>query len=889
LRFPFSVEFLSKEAVLIDPKQPRRISVDGAKSNGASAPQSTSPAQGDAQNPKKKKKRKHRHSVFGYIVRFLASILCLLVMLGSVGGVVLAMYVVQVTAGDEDSLDLDMLKLAQTSIIYDKNGNEYDTFSGDNNRIWVALDNIPVNLQHAVVAIEDKDFYNEPGVNVKRTIAAALNEFTGNKLLGNRQGASTIEQQLVKNLTGDNEQNAARKIREIFRSYGMYKRYSKDTVLEAYLNTISLTGTICGMQVAANEYFNKDVGDLSLAECATLASITKNPMSYNPYTNPELLKQRRDHCLALMRQQGYITDQECTDAQNEPITLTESKAATENSTRTSNNSYFTDALYDQLKQDLMDKLGYDESTAASTILSGGLRIYATVDPAIQSSMEQIMLNETDADGNELFPALWHNEEVDTGIPYENADTVQYDENGMPLKADGSSVFGEDDIPVYADDTNTELKTGKGTDSTLNDVGNLVFYESVRTQASMATLDYEGNILALAGGLGEKKYDRGTNRATLPHQTGSSMKPIGAYALALQYKAITYSSLVPDTPFYAKADHKQLDEDYCRKLGLSLDPYNAVNQSRDDVWRDWPSNYSGTYSNTGVAVYSALEQSLNTVAVWVGSMVGTNNIFNFVHDTLGCTYLDEATDADYGPIVLGSQSHGISSVQLAGAYSIFYDGSFTTPHYYTEVDDYQGNVILDGTDGITTTQAISQETAVIMNRLLSNVLNDSQGTARGMTPDTPAKLDAVAKTGTTSNYKDYTFAGLTPYYVTTVWWGFDKPTNMYELGGKNGKPTQYAWKRLMETVEADLPAKEFPTSDNVVQKNFDPTTGAIIPSGGKVGYFTEDNLPDSSSDTTTDDSAYVADAQAAADAAAAADGTAPDAAAQPSGDVAASVG
>ena len=850
VRFAGADPNIPKEAVLIDPKQQRHISTQGAKAQPDAAQTGTIPAQGG------KKKKKHKHSVVGYIFRFIGCVLCLCIMAASVGAVVLSMYIVQVTADDSGTLDLDGLKLNQTTILYDKNGAEYATLSGDNNRIWKSLSDFPKNLQNAVIAVEDKEFWTEPGVNVKRTIGAALNEFMSNRLYGSKQGASTLEQQLIKNLTGDTEQDAMRKVREIFRALGLDKRYSKETILEAYLNTISLTGTLGGMEAGANTYFGKTVSDCTLAECATLASITKNPRNFNPYTNPEMLITRRNHVLALMKQQGLISEADCTAAQSEPLTLAETKASTENSTRTSNNSYFTDAVYAQLKTDLVKAgLAADETEAANMILSDGLRVYCTVDPTLQTAMEKLMVDEND----EIFKPLWHEETVDTSIPVDAA--ITYDEEGLPLNPDGSAIFGEDDIPIYTDDTNTTLKTGKSDDGTT-----VVFYENVRTQASMATLDYDGNILAVGGGLGTKKVDRGTNRATLPHQTGSTMKPIAAYCRALEYKMITYSTPLSDSPYYSKADHKVLNEDLCRRYGLSLDPYNAANQARDDIWREWPVNYSGPGSGKDVLVYNALEQSLNTIAVWVGSMVGADNLFTFAHDTLNCTYLDPETDADLGPIVLGSQSRGLTSVELAGAYSIFYDGSFTTPHYYTEVDDYQGNLVLDNSKYVTTTQAISPETAVIMNRLLHNVLYDSKGTARGMAPESDVGMEAAAKTGTTSDYKDYTFAGLTPYYVTAVWWGFDKPANMYDLGGKNGKPTQIAWKTLMEQVQAGLPFKAFPTSDNVVEKQFDPGSGSIISSGGLTGYYTEDNLPNNSGTAESTDSQYLQDAQAAANAA-----------------------
>ena len=200
-----------------------------------------------------------------------------------------------------------------------------------------------------------------------------------------------------------------------------------------------------------------------------------------------------------------------------------------------------------------------------------------------------------------------------------------------------------------------------------------------------------------------------------------MKPIAAYCLAVDSKIINYSSPMADTPYYLKSDHQVLDTDRCLKLGLSTDKYNAVNQSRDDVWRDWPTNYGGAGGDGAtMLVYDALRRSYNTIAVWIGSYVGAEELFSFAHDTLNCTYLDPEHDVDLAPLVLGSQSQGLTVVELAGAYSIFNDGKFTTPHYWTEIYDSDGNLYLDNSKRVTTVQAIDPAAATIMNRLLSNV-------------------------------------------------------------------------------------------------------------------------------------------------------------------------
>ena len=770
----------------------------------------------------------------------------------SVAAVLLSMYVVQVTADPEGLLDIESRRTAQSTILFDRNGNEYDTLtSGNSSSIWRALTDIPENLQHAVIAIEDKDFYDEIGVNFKRTIAAALNELTGQRLLGSQQGASTLEQQLVKNLTEDDAVDYGRKFREIFRAIGMSNRYSKETILEAYLNTVPLTGVIEGVEAGARTYFGKSVEELTLAECATLASISKNPTGYNPATNPENLLTRRNHVLWEMLDQGYITQEEYDAATAETVTLVENPAATEDVAVSSNYSYFTEAVIEELTRDIRAAYGYEsDAEAQNYIFTAGLRVYTTVDPAVQSAVENLMLNEPDEYGNELFTALWHEEELETSIPAGSEYTT--DENGLPLNpadenGNAKAVFLDEDIPIYNNDGTLKTGTYQKTDENGNVTGEyMTFYRNVRTQAAIAVvssdLEHKGEVIAVGGGLGEKTVDRGINRAMEPHQTGSSMKPIAAYCLGIDEGWINFSSPLEDGPLYSKESKKMLDEDRVRALGLPLDPYSPLNQARSDVWRDWPTNYNGMGGKGDIMlVYDAIRQSFNTIAVKVGAMVGADAMYDFVTETLGLRYIDES-DADLAPLVLGSQYQGLTVVELANAYTMFTDGNYSTAHFYTRVEDMNGNPVLDMTKIVSNTQAIEPETGVIMNRLLSNVWR-SPGTANGMKPETEG-IDAVGKTGTTSDFKDFTFAGLTPYYSVAVWWGYDRPYDMSTVKyNVDGKPTQRAFKYLMEEVQAGLPAKEFYTNDNVIKAQFNTSTGSIISSGGMTGYYTADNMPD----------------------------------------------
>lgn len=219
------------------------------------------------------------------------------------------------------------------------------------------------------------------------------------------------------------------------------------------------------------------------------------------------------------------------------------------------------------------------------------------------------------------------------------------------------MFRPDDTPVYEQDGTTLLR-GSSAQPNADGVHTLVFYRNIRTQAAVATMDYEGHVLALVGGVGEKRYDLSLNRAAdVPRQIGSTMKPLAAYALGIENGVINYSSLIADAPLYTQQDHRMLNTEYCRKLGLSLDPGDPANQARDDVWRAWPTNYNGPGTGRPVVVADALAQSLNTVPVQIGDMLGKRRLFDFAYGSLGLTHLDPERDNDLGPLVLGSQTHG----------------------------------------------------------------------------------------------------------------------------------------------------------------------------------------------------------------------------------------
>lgn len=729
----------------------RRLIIENNK-NGAQRPAQGAPrgAQGSGGPRRNKKKKMTAGRVLGAIMRFIASCLCVCIILGSVAAVAVSLYVVKETQGDSDLLDLTQLELAYTTIIYSQQINdqgqpewvEYQRLqSPEENRIWKPLNEISPYIQHAFVAVEDENFYTHPGFSFKRTVLAAINEvfrkLTGSYLTGSQLGASTIEQQLIKNITGEDESSGiegyARKVKEIFRAIALDNRFSKEEILEAYLNTIGLTGNTAGVEAGANQYFGKSAADVTIAEAASIAAITKNPSRFNPYTNPEEHLKRRDDIILFMRQQGYITQAEAEAAWATPLNLVE-KTTDENAAVQTDYSWFTDYLIEEVIADLVEanplnRDDWNREAANDYLHNGGLRIYATVDPEVQSVMENVWL-----EGKYWEP-----------MPIEN-----YDDPNDP-----------DDTP-----------------------------RTITTQAAGVVINYKGELVGVAGGLGRKTENRGFNRGTgMTRQVGSTMKAVAAYPLGIDMDLINYSSVL-------------------------MDDYFPIPDGKGGTRTDWPSNWSGRYSHSMTTVYEALKQSLNTVAVRVGDWVTPRTMFEFARETLGITTLDENSDIDLAPMVLGATTTGLSPYELAGAYMMYGDGGrMTSLHSYTSVRDYQGNEILE--KDIVTTQAIGEDTAYIMNRLLHSVLFDRGGTAYGIHPDANV-MDSIGKTGTTNDNKDVWFVGLTPKYVMATWYGYDQNEpmddyNSYYIyknkGSQKGHPGASAFAEVMDTIQADLSEEE----------------------------------------------------------------------------------
>jgi len=739
--------------------------------------------------PKKKKKRRKRGggltvgSVIGGFFRFVACCICLGIIAVSVAAVAVSMFVVRETQNDGDLLDLTKLELAYTTIIYRTQINEqgqpeyveYQRLqSPEENRIWKPLNEISPYIQNAFIAVEDENFRTHPGFSFKRTVLAGLNEvfhkLTGAYLPGQsgQLGASTIEQQLIKNITGEDDTKGmagyTRKLKEIFRAIALDNRFSKDEILEAYLNTIGLTGNTAGVEAGANQYFGKSAKDVTIAEAASIAAITKNPTRFNPYTQPDEHLKRRDNIIYFMQQQGYITLAQAEEAYATPLRLVDHKRDEDSAVQT-DYSWFTDYVIDEVITDLtaenpLNRENWDRDAAVDYLYNGGLRIYSTVDLKVQETMEKVW-----AEGE-----FWDPMVIENYVPKENP-------NKEP--------------------------------------------EDIRTNAAGIVINYKGELCGLAGSLGTKTMDRPYNLATdMKRQVGSTMKPVAAYPLGIDIDAIHWSSML-------------------------LDDYFPLEDGKGGVRTDWPQNWGGKCSHSYTTVYNALKQSLNTVAVRVGDIVKPRAMFEFARDTLGITTLDETHDVNLAPMVLGALTNGLTPYELAGAYMMYGNGGrVTSLHSYTSVRDYQGNEILE--KDIVTTQAIGEDTAYIMNRLLHAVLFDAGGTAYGIHPDANV-MDSIGKTGTTNDDKDIWFVGLTPKYVMSAWYGYEenepmpKYDSIYIYGNHRPHPGAAAFREVMDIVQADLPESEIVTwekPDSVEVRRYCTISGDLAGPGcpSATGYY-----------------------------------------------------
>lgn len=639
------------------------------------------------------------------------------------------------------ALNINASKMSLTSFVYvnDENGNarEYERVYNLENRVWVDFKDIPQNMKDAIVAIEDKRFYKHSGVDWIRTSGAVINLIKGTQ----SYGGSTLTQQLIKNITEDNEVSLARKLREIFRASELEEMYSKDEILESYLNVVNFGGGSRGVQAAANLYFGTNIQNCSLAQCATIAGITQNPTAYNPIYHPENNKQRRETVLKEMLEQNKITAEECEVALQESASMKFSDAANGSESEASSSNvrnWYMETLLRDVVSDLCEKYKIGKSAAEDMIYTQGFKIYCAMDTKAQSIAENAL--------------------KETAI--------------MPK------------------DSSLEL--------------------------GYTMMGFDGRILASVGSRKEKTGNLLYDRANVAkRQPGSTIKPLAAYTPVIDMELHNYSSLIPDAPL-------------------------QIDSNGNNTIKNWPENWYHSYKGM-VTLQWALEKSANAPAAQMVKLVTPAKSYEFLTKKLGFTSLDSSDAISLSALATGGTHYGVTPREMVGGFQIFGNGGkYNKPHTYFYVTDRNDKVVLDNRRAVPV-QAVSSQTATIMNRLLRNVVAGPEGTGRAANI---AGWNIIGKTGTTTDDYDSWFIGMSPYAVAGIWTGYDNPKRIHETSA-----AIRIWKHIMTKYLESKQNIDYSYDKNVVSAAYCKASGklATVNCGSvATGYYDKNNMPESCS-------------------------------------------
>lgn len=736
----------------------------------------------------KKKKNKTQHSkpftVFMSIVLMIAIMVGFAAAGGLIGG-----YVALIRSIPDLGLS-GIQPRTYTTVVYNNENKELSKLHGEENREYITIDKIPENMQNAIMAIEDERFYEHDGVDVRGLLRAAYSTLTG----GQVQGGSTLTQQLIKNnitnvtrntpKTKLKEQYLALKYEKELKAQLGSKQEAKKYIMELYLNTISFGHGYSGVQTAAQGYFGKDASELDLAECACLAGITNNPSMYSPRTEPENNKSRQTVILNYMLKQGLITQEEYDGAINEDIysRVLKSKLLATNDTKNDGvtiHSYYEDALIDQISEDLQTKYNMSAKQANNVIYNGGLQIYSNYDSRIQGIVDNVMLDDSN------FPKP--NYSLDINYIVSTEDTATGETTNKEYKQFARSKAGAE---AWVADKRAEIEAGlSSTQKILADRADI----SVQPQCSMAIIDYHtGEIKAIAGGRGEKTVNRGFNRATdSARQPGSVFKVLAAYAPAIDLGKITAASTIVDEPY------------------TTADGYTPKN------W--WGNSYRGA-----VTPRTGIRDSMNVVAVKVMVETGIDLCYDYLLN-FGFTTLE---NDNHAATALGGLTKGVTQVELAAAYgTLANQGQYIRPMFYDKVLDHDGNVLLENTKE--TRQVVKPSTGYIVTQLMTSVVKEGTGTAANFKQ---SNMPLAGKTGTTTDSKDLTFVGYTPYYVASIWYGYDRyDKKVPNMNGFNQTTHLKVWNKVMEQVNEGMEVKDFDMPNDVVKATVCKISGKLASS------------------------------------------------------------
>ncbi|MCQ2517024.1 MAG: transglycosylase domain-containing protein [Saccharofermentans sp.] len=654
-------------------------------------------------------------SFIGDVVRIgLVIVLCICFAFGGFGAGMLLGYVSQTKP--LSIADITQTDSVQTSFVYDIEGNVIARLTGSQNvdRIYVPISEVRnTYIEEAIISIEDERFYEHSGIDIRRIGSAVLSALANGGTA--TYGGSTITQQTVKLISGNDQHSTSRKIQEWFAAMSLEQELSKDEIMELYINLAPMGNNYVGIQAAAQNYFGKDASELNLAECAFLAGLPKSPSYYNPLreSGRRNALRRMRIVLSKMYELGYITEQEYNDALNTELLFRSGE------TRASNdiNSYFAEYAISEVISDLAAARGISTDLAATIVYNRGYHIYTTLEPNVQAALDEAFMTQ------DLF------------------------------QRDPSLLV---DLPE-------------------------------KPQAGMVVINVQtGAIAGMQGGYGRKTVNMSLNRATQAYRsTGSSIKPLIAYAPALELGLIC-----PSMIFVDEAVH--------------LDPNNPD--------APWPLNADRSYAGP-MTIRRAVALSKNTIAVRVWYDVGGDTALWFLQQQ----GIDVISEGAYPAQAIGSFTTGITPLQMCGAFNTLASGgTYTEPYAYVRVLDSEGNMVLTSTPE--SHRVYSAETAFIMSDILEDVITN--GTASGsvsiITNSNGEYIATAGKTGTTDANLDKWFCGYTPYYCGAVWYGYDNRLRQTLIPTIDKPNANRIWYYVMSKIHQDLPGASFNRPDTIVQ-------------------------------------------------------------------------
>ncbi len=684
-------------------------------------------------------------------------VLCLLVFAGTLGD-----YLQQDVIPMAEGMNIEEFGLELKSTMYytDSNGNikELQVLHSAINREWASLDEIPADLVNATIAIEDKRFYEHQGVDWVTTIKACAGMFLG----GGDAGGSTITQQLIKNLTGENSFTVQRKVLEWFRAASVEKRYDKDDILELYLNRIYLGQGCYGVRSAAEVYFGKEVEMLTTAECASLISITNNPSLFDPYgkefnyrhgnlevqllSGAERNRLRQVDTLWEMRNQGLIDEDVYQAALTQEMVFKNGIADEDRLASCASLECGYRGLVRTFKKDGGTYYCPECNTKTEIDLSASQNVYSWFVDTVYEDVAKMLAEKDGVEWNDLAKKTYKKYISQAGLNI-------YTTLDMDVQNQVDKIYTNlDEIPTAR--------------------------SAQQLESAIVVIDNRtGFIVAMAGAVGEKTVHDAFNIATEAKlQTGSSIKPLTVYAPAFELGVITPASVATDLPLYTEPTAFPLND-----------------------------NRKYSYSRT---IYSAVTSSVNAVAADVVREITPEYSFNFAKHRFGLSGLLEEypgwngttmSDIGYAPLALGAQTLGISVRDMASAFATFANkGVYREGLTFTKVYDSEGNLILDNTQD--TRQILSQKSVDYMNYCLQNAVNSGTGTAAHIKGQ-----NVAGKTGTTGDNKDRWFCGFTGYYTAAVWCGYRIPEVIHLTGSVRTNPAARLFKKVMEPLHKGLPS------------------------------------------------------------------------------------